>query len=204
MKNKLKFLFAIFFILLIGVFICFRADGIVNRTNKPRYQAEEIIREGRTIEETNYYKIMESNFLYCCVFYNRQHVVTKIEGPMEKEPRVGMVDEKFVRFTVQAGTGTGAQWGYYYDPGMDVFSDVFESILDESDGKVAYSRQNAIVIRDIFDESKYFKEITEFENTLSPTVEPFMDVRFTDDGKYVEVTYLTGEDYRETTERFAL
>jgi len=204
MKNKLKFSLVILSILVIGVFICFRADGLVNRINEPQNQADEIIREGQIIEETEYYKIMESNFQYCCVFYNRQHVVTKTEGPLTKEPRVGMVDEDFVRLTVQAGTGTGAQWGYYYDPGMDVFSDVFESIRDESNGKVAYTRQNAIVIRDIFDESKYFKEITKFENILSQTVEPFVEVQFTDDGKYIEVTYLTGADYKETTERFAL
>lgn len=204
MKKKQVFAFAILSILLIGLLICFRADGIVNRINEPRNQAEEIIREGQIIEETDYYKIMESNSLYCCVFYNQQHAVTKTEGPLAKEPTVVMADEKFVRFTVQAGTGTGTQWGYYYDPGMDVFSEVFESILDESDGKVAYARQNAVVIRDIFDESKYFKEITVFENTLSPTVEPFVEVQFSDDGKYIEVTYLTGEDYKETTEQFAL
>lgn len=204
MKKEKVFIFPMLFVLLIGALICFRADGLVNRTNEPRNQAEEIIREGRTIEETDYYRIMESNFRYCCVFYNRQHAVTKTEGPLTREPKVGMVDEKFVRFTVQAGTGTGAQWGYYYDPGMDVFSEVFQSIRDESDGKVVYTRQNAVVIQDIFDESKYFKEITEFENTLSPTVEPFVDVQFTDDGKYIEVTYLTGADYKETTERFAL
>lgn len=204
MKRKQIFAVVIFFILLIGAFICFRADGLVNRTDEPRNQAEAIIREGQIIEETDYYRIIESNFLYCCVFYNQQHVVTKTEGPLEKEPTVVMADENLVRFTVQAGTGIGTQWGYYYDPGTDVFSDVFESIRDESDGKVVYTRQNAVVIRDIFDESKYFKEITDFENTLSPTVEPFVKVQFTDDGKYIEVTYLTGADYKETTERFAL
>ncbi len=204
MKNKLRFAFAFFFILIIGAFVCFRADGIMNRTSEPRVQAEEIIRDGRTIEETDYYRIIESNFLYCCVFYNQQHVATKTEGPLEKEPTVVMADENLVRFTVQAGTGTGTQWGYYYDPGTDVFSDVFQSIRDESNGKVVYTRQNAVVVRDIFDESKYFKEITDFVNTLSPTVEPFAEVQFADDGKYIEVTYLTGEDYKEITERFAL
>lgn len=204
MKRKQIFAVVIFFILLIGAFICFRADGLVNRTDEPRNQAEEIIKEGQIIEETDYYKIMESDFLYCCVFYNQQHIVTKTEGPLDKEPAVVMADENLVRFTVQAGTGIATQWGYYYDPSTDVFSDVFESIRDESNGKVVYTRQNAVVVRDIFDESKYFKEITEFENTLSPTVEPFAEVQFTDDGKYIEVTYLTGADYKEITERFAL
>ncbi len=204
MKRKQIFAVVIFFILLIGAFICFRADGLVNRTDEPRNQAEAIIREGQIIEETDYYKIMEFDFLYCCVFYNQQHVATKTEGPLDKEPAVVMVDENLVRFTVQAGTGIGTQWGYYYDPSTDVFSEVLESILDESGGKVACARQNAVVIRDIFDESKYFKEITDFVNTLSPTVEPFVEVQFTDDGKYIEVTYLTGEDYKEIIERFAL
>ena len=46
----------------------------------------------------------------------------------------------------------------------------------------------------------FYQEFAAFAQPFSPAVEVFTDVRFTEDGTSVEITYLSGADYQEVTE----
>ena len=157
-----------------------------------------------TVEESAHYKLIRSDFMFYYFLCNENHVMVKAEGPFNRQPRISMVDEHLVKVTLQAGTGLGTQWGYFYDVNEDVFSQVFYSIHDQQNGMVAYVTINGIIVRDIFDKTKYYQEITSFKEPLSEVAEPITKVEFVNDGDKIRVTYLTGSDCKEVTEIFIL
>ena len=165
---------------------------------------ESVVREDKVVEETEYYRIIQSDFWYVHIL-DRNHDTVRIEGPFYKEPRVLIVSDNLLRITVQAGTGRGSIWGYYYDIEKDVSSQVFYWIYDQYDGMVAYGYVSKVIVRDIFDEGGYYLEIASFKEPFSPqTVEPIINVEFINDGRSVRVTYVTGAHYQEVTEVFDL
>ena len=123
---------------------------------------------------------------------------------MNKQPRVAVVDDSLIRFTLQAGTGTGTQWGYYYNTNDGSFSAVFQCIFDQFDGLVAYACADRIVVRDIFDKKGYYQEFDDFRYPFSETAERFTDVCFAEKDMSIEISYLSGVDYQIVTERFPL
>ncbi len=158
-----------------------------------------------TIEATEHYEIARSNSAYYFFIFDEHHEVAYSDGPLFKLPRVSMVDDDLVLFTVQAGASLGTRWGYYYDIEKDVPSRVFTSIYDQSNGRVAYYDPGKVVVRDIFDRTKYYVEISSFKEPLSEIViEPITSVVFINDGADIEITYFTGNDYRKVTETIAL
>lgn len=156
------------------------------------------------IKENEYYQIIRSDSLIYCYFYNDDNEIIKVEGPMSKFPKVTIIENNLLRFTLQAGTGIEAQWGYYYDTDNMVFSEVFQGIFDESDGKVACVGINKVIVSDIFDKSEYYKEFSDFSHSFSEAAAPITNVEFSEDGRSVKVSYLTGINYEEVTEVFFL
>jgi len=172
--------------------------------NKNQPLLIDLLENAETIEETAYYKLVCSDFMFYYCIYDGNHVVVKTDGPFNRQPRISMADEYLVKVTLQAGTGLGTQWGYYYDINKDVFSRVFYAIHDQQNGMVAYGVLNRIIVRDIFDKTKYYQEITSFKEPLSEVAEPITKVEFVNDGDKIRVTYLTGSDCKEVTEIFIL
>ena len=115
-----------------------------------------------------------------------------------------MVNDHLVKFTISAGPQISTQWGYYYDTKKDVFSRVFYGIYDQSNGRVAYDGMDKLIVRDIFDKTSYYQEISSFKEPLSNATDPITDVKFTNNGASVEVTYLSGADYKKVTETINL
>jgi len=159
---------------------------------------------GEIIEESDHHRIIRADSLYYCYFYNNDHEVIKEEGPLGKQPRVTAAGANLLRFTLQAGTGIGSRWGYYYDTENAVFSEVFQGICDERGGKAAYIEHSKVVVCDIFDSGKYCREFSEFSHPLSEAAAPIINAIFSEDGERIIVSYLTGEDYKEVTEEFPL
>lgn len=156
------------------------------------------------IEENDYYKILRLDFMYYCYLFGEDHELAKSEGPLSKAPRIIMVNNHLLRLTLQAGTGRGTQWGYYYDRRADVFSRVFLCIYDQWDTMVAYGVVDKVIVRDIFDKTKYYQEISSFLEPFSEVAEPITKAEFINDGTMIKVTYLSGSEYREITETIDL
>ena len=154
------------------------------------------------IEDTKYYRIVRSDLQIYCYFYNNTHEVVKVEGPMSKLPNITELDDNIVKFTLQAGTGVETRWGYYYDTDKTVFSEEFQGIATQVDGKVACVGFDRVIVSDIFDKSKYYKEFIDFSYPFSNVAAPISNVVFSEDGKSIKVSYLTGEDYKKVTEEF--
>ena len=173
------------------------ADGYISLSNKDIENAE-------IIEETKYYKILYLNSMFYYYIFDESHDVVKSDGPLIKQPRISMVNKHLVKFTLQTGTGLGTQWGYYYDTQTDIISQVFNSIYDQLNDKVAYGGSKKVIIRDIFSNTKYYQEIINFKYPLSEMAEPIKSVKFIDNANKIEVSYFTGTDYQEAKEVFDL
>ena len=156
------------------------------------------------VENTEYYKLTENNNLYYCLIFDESHNVVKSDGPYNSEPNISMANDHLVKFTMSAGPQISTQWGYYYDIKKDVFSRVFYGIYDQSNGRVAYAGKDMVIVRDIFDKTNYYQEISSFKEPLSKVIDPITDVKFTNAGASVEVTYLSGVDYKKVTETINL
>jgi len=162
------------------------------------YKSAEII------DETKYYKIVYLNFAYYYYIFDENYDIVKSDGPLMKQPRITMVDNHLIKFTLQTGTGLGTQWGYYCDTETGMVSEVYSSIYDQCNKKVAYGEPKKVVITDIFDNTKFYQEILNFKYPLSEMAEPIKMVKFIDDGDKVEVSYFTGVGYEEVKEVFDL
>ena len=167
--------------------------------NIPYISADDI-KNAETIKENEYYKIIYSDFMYYYYIFDEYHNVVKSGGPLNREPHISMVNNHLIKFTLQSGTGIGTLWGYYYDAKADVFSRIFQSIYDQWDSKVAYGDVKKVIVRDMFDKNEYYQEISLFKKPFSEVAEPITNVKFVNDGNSIEVSYLTGSDYKEVTE----
>lgn len=156
------------------------------------------------VQSGQYYEITKCGHLYYCCFYNKTGNQIKAVGPLTRLPEVVLVDATLLRFTYQAGTGIGTQWGFYYDFNSEKLSEVFQSIADQQEGKVAYFLKNMVVVQDIFEKQNYYKEFSEFMRPLSKVAEPFVNAQFLDNNDDIEISYLSGNDYQETTETLPL
>lgn len=160
--------------------------------------------EGIVVEQGSYYKIIQSESLYYCYFYDQHSKNVKTEGPMNRIPHVETIDKSLVKFTLQSGTGMGTQWGYFYNPETVLFSEVYQCIWDQAGDMVAYADVNRIVVRDIFDKKEYYKEFNDFSYPFSEVAEHFVSVQFAENDTCIDITYFSGDDYKEVTERFML
>lgn len=168
---------------------------------------EESTEDEEVLENTTYYQISISNSQYYCTFFDKSHQVVRVDGPYSKIPKVSVVNDSnpiLLRLTIQTGTGIGTQYGYFYLVDEMKFSETFQSILDQSENLVAYIDKEKVVVRDIFDKTKYDKEISDFRDPFSNVAQPITNASFSEDSKTITVTYLTGENFREVSETFEI
>jgi len=168
------------------------------------FQSEaDVERTRNVIETTKVYKLYESEHLYYCDFYNQDNMVIKTEGPFSKLPKLFSINDDSVLLSMQAGTGKGAQWGYFYNYQTESFSETFTCIYDQTDDLVATGSVGKVIIQSIF-ENEYYQEIKDFEYRFSEVAEPIISASFSSIGNSISVTYLKGQDYTEVTENFDL
>lgn len=204
MKAKLRYVIA-YILLALMLFGCSKKNNATIVNNDAVSNQESInSKYENVVEPKEYYRIIQKDSLFYARFYDDYGTLIKEEGPLAKMPTVTVVGANLIKFTVQAGTGVATQWGYYYDTENLVFSDVFEGIFDESENKVACVGLNKVIVSNIFDSSKYYKEFSEFSYPFSQVATPITNIEFSQDCKSIKVSYLTGEDYEEVTEVFYL
>ncbi len=160
----------------------------------------EITAVEEIVEEEKYYKLVKSSASYYYEIYDENGVTIEKSKKYPKPPKLSMSNEHLVKCTYQTGTGLSTQWGFYYDTERDVLSRKFiGGIHDEYEDKIIYGGKK-LIVRNIFDKTDYYYEISTFKYPLAKTTEPFRKAEFIDGGSKIEVTYLTGENYEEVTE----
>ncbi len=163
-----------------------------------------VAQNAEIVEEADYFRITKKGTLFYYELYGDDHNVVVSNGPYTKAPEIIMVENQLMRTTIQAGTGIETQFGFYYDVETGATSSIYDCIFDQACGLVAYATYNKIFVRDIFDEQGFYQEIATFEHPFSKVAFPFTDVRFSEDGCSVYVTFLSGPEYTEVTEEISL
>ena len=152
-----------------------------------------------TQPETGGYSVEElPNGTYRCCFYGKDGVPLRSEESA-RLPHVDVLPSGYIRYTVQAGTGVGTLWGFFFDRNQENFSESFTAILDQKDNFVALATAKGIVIRSIFDDS-YYKEITHFSQEFASAAMPLFDAAFSEKEGVLSVSYYSGADYHIVTE----
>ena len=216
LNRKRITLFIVFVVCILVLYSCQTTHTVDSSENKAsmldEYESSKSVHEGITrneeiLEDSTYYKVLLSNSQYYCTFYDKSHQVVRVDGPYSKIPKVSVVNDSnptLLRLTIQTGTGIGTQYGYFYLVDEMKFSETFQSILDQSENLVAYIDKEKVVVRDIFDKTKYDKEISDFRDPFSNVAQPITNASFSDDSKTITVTYLTGDNFREVSETFEI
>ena len=117
-----------------------------------------------------------------------------------REPKVNQIAANVYELNTQTGTGLSTNWAVYCDVEHSRVSETFFYVLgargdyvvraDNEDGK------HLIIVQNIFDKSVYCKTY-ELEN-VSPVAADFAIRCKFDAAGNATITYLVGEDYKET------
>lgn len=198
-----KAIIIVTFILLIGLLV-FRmslGNGILqggNANHKSNF-TELPSNQSEMENETDSYSVeKQQNGIYQCNFYGNDHIILRSEES-SRIPHIEVLPSGYIKYVVQAGTGVGTLWGFFFDRNKEIFSENFVAILDQKDSFVALGTARGIVIRSIFDDS-YSKEIIQFSQELAPVAEPILDATFSEKEGFVSVSYYSGQEFQIVTE----
>ncbi|MDE6787701.1 MAG: hypothetical protein K2J47_00045 [Ruminococcus sp.] len=158
--------------------------------------------EYEVISEEQYYRLKRKDGGYSYEILDSGQNIVKSGGLYTKEPHISMLNETTVKVSYQAGTGLSTRWTFYYDTVNDEFSPEYYSVFGESDGNVVYRSGSSIIISNIFDQTKYYKEFNKFSHLIAEAAEPFIEAEIDDSGDMIKISYLTGDDFEEVTEYF--
>lgn len=110
---------------------------------------------------------------------------------------------------IEIGMGTGISVHRYYDVERDIISENFMYVIANSDALLAYIdtpekhpfENRKIVIQNAFDKDVF---CWTYQLPFSKIDTPVIHAEFTKDGKFLQITYLSGEKQIEISEKLAL
>ena len=118
-----------------------------------------------------------------------------------QEPRIEKVTDRVYSVTVQAGTGLSTNWAVFCDMESRRVSDPFHYVLMSQGDYVIYvardNGQTSIVVENIFDKAAYCKAYP-LSGCSAVAGDVVLGAQPSGEGIAV-VTYLTGDNYTETT-----
>lgn len=163
------------------------------------------IAKKEVIEHDKNYKLVLCSGIYYYYIYDNSNNLVRSGGPYDSHrnpPEFEYINDNLLRVLYVGGTGILTRVSYYYDVSRNIFSKAFTGVYDQYGGYVVYPDESckSLVIRDMFDDEGYSFEITSFEYPFGTFVEPLIDAKFINNGKSLEITYLTGEQNIEVKE----
>ena len=129
--------------------------------------------------------------------YSKQGKLLYEEKNVSKYPNIKKIQTD--KFSVGISAGASTYLVRYFDVLNEKVSDVFMTPLDIMDNKIIWF-DGKIVVQDIFDKSRYYKEI---ELKASDAAFPIVFAQFLS-ADTIQIRYMTGYDYEEKTETFRL
>ncbi len=145
------------------------------------------------------YKITDNgNFNYDYVIKDKHDNIILSDKGISREPKVNVINEDLLSISVQTGTGISARWTIYCNINNGKVSDTYYSVLGDYDAKIVFvnydNGMHSVVIQDVFDKEKYFKEI--MLEDASKVTDPVIDFVKLDDK--IRIVYLSGDNFLET------
>ncbi len=138
----------------------------------------------------------DSHFTYTYTVFGKSGNILFGSSSMRK-PNFQMISEDILRVYTQAGTGLSTRTNRYFNVEKELVSEEYTCVLNETDERIAYvnfdGANYSLVVKDIFHGS-YKKEFP-FDNIAANIVDPIISAEFSDDSKYITVTYFVGNNY---------
>ena len=156
------------------------------------------------LNDDQYYHITEKDGLFSYVIYNKDKEVIRSEDRLVRQPTIIMESDSVISVTTQAGIGVATSSTYYYSITNDQFSPIYQAVLAQYKNMVVYATNDMVIIQTIFDINSYYREITSFQKSFAPVAFPFVKAEFVNENSTVRITYLSGMEYQEVSELFAL
>lgn len=159
------------------------------------------------IDSGKYYRIYKmdiTNVCYNIYDSNGKIVLSEIT---DRPLSINMLSQDIV--DIETGMGSGIATHKYYEPYRNVFSKEFSYVLANSGKLVAYIdvptehpfENRMVVVQNIFDSDVFYKE---YQLDFADIDTPVVEAEFSNDGKTLKLTYLSGDDLAEVTEIFDL
>lgn len=189
-QKTLKTLLTVFSVILVLALILLRGG----RESEP----------GVLVEEGPYHRLYADGELYTLRILDGEGKTLREDGPMTKAPVVAEAAPGLWSVSSSAGPDLTLRWTYFYSPARGQISEIFYGVLDARGDLVILAGNRALTVRGIFAEEPWW-DLSDFSQPLADTATtPFRSAAFTDDGKTLEVTYLSGEDFHQVTETVPL
>lgn len=177
-------------LLTVGLLLCFMAVGCMNEPDeKGNIDISGLYTMICNEDNTYSYALadLRGNTLFC-----KENVI--------REPEINMVSGNVYELLTQTGTGLSTNWAVYCDVENGIVSETFYYVLGAKGDCVVCADyeegKHYIIVQNIFDKAIYYKTY-ELEN-VSPAAADFaLGCEFDGDNN-VTITYLTGEDYKES------
>ena len=176
-----KYLLLIFSVCFISISAC-SSRGIFSNSNT-------------MIQNSKFYKIYENNITD--VIYEIYDINNEImySDSTENPLKIDMLNNTII--DVSIGMGTGITIHKYFDIENRLVSDEYSYVLANYDNLVAYidvPKENSfenrkIAVHNKFDKNVFYKE---FDMDFSDVDTPITYARFIENGKVLEITYLSG------------
>lgn len=188
--------------LLVCIILCFMTACTPYKNNLNN-EPEQI----EIIDFGTYYRIYKEGINQVCYdIYNLKGEIVlseKTDRPIE----INMVNDDIIDIAI--GMGTGITIHKYYSAGEDIFSPEFTYVLSNSDKLIAYIdvsnekplENRKVIVQNIFDKRLFYKEFQlDFSNVDTPVVE----AKFLNDGAFLQLTYLSGEEQTQISAKLEL
>ena len=156
------------------------------------------------IEEGNNYRILENSQseYFCEVIDNSGKIFAKEK--VSSLPKFKKMNDNILEMNFGSGNAVYCQ---YFDVENKLISEVFGASSAVGYGKIAYmdflNNQLVLIVQNIFDKNVFYKE---FHFDFPPIAVPanaVLNAKFLNENT-LQITYLKGDDYEETTENIKL
>lgn len=169
-------------------------------TEEPTLEESELIDYG---EYYSVYKNTDFSFTYNIYSEKRKTILSETK---ESQVTVKMINPSIVDIATELDVEKISHIHRYCDVLKGVTSEEFKYVLANSNEFISYIHGDVmgnrkIIIQNIFDKDKFFKE---YELNFSKLENPVINASFSDDETQLIITYLSGDSQSEITEMLPL
>lgn len=166
--------------------------------NISRYELWDVYKYYNPLDMYSITKNDDLTYTYKVVDKNGNILFSKDNAA--REPNVEQVNTYILGLKVQAGTGQSTNWAVYCDVENSKVSEPFQYVLMAQGDYVIYvnyeNDEHSVIVQNIFDKSQYYKK--HILTNCSPVAGDIVIGAKPNGEGIAVVTYLTGNDYKET------
>lgn len=196
-----KYLFLLVCVMMLSLSACVYNSDVTDDFFKESkiYQSKEKM----IIDSGKYYSISKNDITQITYKIYNSRGDTVFSETTDRPLRINMLTDYIV--DIAKGMGTGITVHKYYDAENNLFSEDFSYVIAGSGELIAYIdvpneqpfENRKVIVRNIFDKNLFYNE---YQVDFSDIDTPVIQAEFSEDGKSLMITYLSGEDQKQVSQ----